>query len=767
MAATLGNLPIELTSFVGRRPEVTEARRLLSESRLVTLTGLGGVGKTRLALRIAEEAHRTFVDGAWLVELGELQDPALLEQVIVGALGIQDRSARPPRTVLVEHLDGRRLLLVLDNCEHLIAPVADVTVELLRSCPGLSILATSREPLGVAGEVVMRVSPMGVPAGTDPGPDGSESSDGDALSLFEQRAQAVLPDFRVTIGNRTSVAQICRRLEGLPLPIELAAARLRAMSVDEVLRRLEDRFRLLTRGSRNAPSRQQALRYSIDWSYDLCTPDEQWLWTHLTVFAGTFGWDAVDGVLGDRAPHGDLLDPLMSLVDKSILIRDDVDATVRYRMLETLREYGLSRFDDPDEYRNLQRHHRDWFEGLLLRGRSDWIGPRQMEWAAQLEREQPNFRDAFEFSLTEPDPGGAALHLAVGLPDYWILRGRFNEGRYWFERALAQPGGTTRDRLTATVTGSILAALQRDVTAASALVDEVNRLADEIRDPEAAASATFATGIVAIAADDLPRGIGLLGQAIDRFRADDDLNRLVPALYWLGCAYFTLGDVDSAAPVYEEQLRLTESRGEIMWRSMALSDYGSTLWRRGERVRGRELLDDALKLIRKIVNLFGCAWCFEETAWASADRDPELAAMLLGAAEAQFAATGSPMDTFARLSTCHDNCVQSAQKALGAKGFDAAFAKGRTLTLDDMIARTLGEGRDEPAPDQASDDLVLTRRERQVADLVAQGLTNKAIADKLVISQRTVEGHVEHIRDKLGFSSRTQIATWVLQQSDS
>ncbi|WP_305093830.1 LuxR C-terminal-related transcriptional regulator [Prescottella sp. R16] len=766
MAVKPGNLPIELTGFVGRQTEIAEARRLLSESRLVTLTGPGGVGKTRLALRIAEDSRlRTFVDGTWLVELGELRDPALLEQVIVSALGIQDRSARPPRTILIEHLDGNRLLLVLDNCEHLIAAVAEVTVELLRNCPGLSILATSREPLGVAGEYVMRVAPMATADG-DSGPDGSGSSD-DALLLFEQRAQAALPDFRLAADNRNSVRQICRRLEGLPLPIELAAARLRAMSVDEVLSRLEDRFRLLTRGSRNAPSRQQALRYSIDWSYDLCTPDEQWLWTRLTVFSGTFDWDAVDGVLGELAPNGDLLDPLMSLVDKSVLIRDDIDATVRYRMLETLRDYGRERFEDPDEYRNLQRRHRDWYEALLVRGRAEWIGPHQVEWTARLEGEQANFRDAFEFSLTEPDPGGSALHLAVGLPDYWILRGRLSEGRYWFERALARTDGPPQDRLGAIVTGSLLAALQRDVTAASALADEATRLADELHDAAASAAATFAVGIGAIADGDLPRGIGLLEQAIDRFRVDNDLSRLVPALYWLGCAYFTVGDVDRAAPVYEEQLRITESRGEVMWRSMALSDYGSTLWRRGDRERGRALLDEALAAMRRLVNLFGCAWCFEEAAWAAADTDPELAAMLLGAAAAQFAATGSPMDTFALLSSCHDTCMQTAQKALGDKGFDTAFALGRSLSPGDMIARALGEQQGEPEPQQEPGETALTAREQEVADLVAQGLTNKVIAEKLVISQRTVEGHVEHIRDKLGFSSRTQIATWVLQHTDS
>ncbi|MCL2534752.1 MAG: LuxR C-terminal-related transcriptional regulator [Nocardiaceae bacterium] len=766
MTAKVGNLPFELTSFVGRRAEASEARRLATEWRLVTLTGLGGVGKTRLALRVAEESSRVFPAGTWLVELGELQDPALLEQTVLSALGIQDRSTRSPRAILIDHLREGRILLVLDNCEHLVAAVADLTVELLRSCPDLSVLATSREPLGVPGEIVMRVPPLAVP-GEGCSPSSSDAAD-DAVDLFEQRAQAVVPDFRITEGNRAAVEQICRRLDGLPLPIELAAARLRAMSVDDILKRLNDRFLLLTRGSRTAPSRQQALRYSVDWSYDLCTEAERRLWTRLTVFAGSFDLEAVEGVLGGETPHVDLVDLVTSLVGKSILIREEVDTTVRYRMLDTLRDYGRDQLDDLDERTDLLRRHRDWYEDLVLRARSDWISPRQAEWTGRLDREQSNLRDAFEFSLTPPGSGDAALRIASALHDYFLLRGRLSEGRYWLDRALAGEGASSAARLEAIVAGSLLASLQRDIPVATTLAEEAVRVADGLSDAGASALADYALGLVAVAEGDIRRGSEHLENAIAGFRAVGDLVRLVSALYWLGCALYTDGDLERASDVYREQLALTEPRGEIMWRGLALSDYGSALWRQGIHAKGIDLLEDALRLLRILDNLFGCAWCFEELSWTSVDRDPDLAAVLMGAADAQFTATGSPMKTFGSLVVLHDACTKTARKALGDRVFDAAFEHGRNLGLDGVTARALGERPLEESPASVPDGATaLTPRETEIAELVATGMTNKAIAEQLVISQRTVEGHVEHIREKLGFSSRTQIATWILQRDEA
>ncbi|QBJ97480.1 LuxR family transcriptional regulator [Rhodococcus sp. ABRD24] len=758
-----GNLPEEVNSFVGRRLEIAEARRLLSESRLLTLAGPGGVGKTRLALRVAGDAQRAFVDGTWFVDLSQLHDADLLAQTVAGTLGLQDWSVRSPEAVLIDHLAARRALLVFDNCEHLVAPVAALTASLLRACPGLSILATSREPLGIGGEVVMRVPPLTVPDGSGSISSPAAASSYDAMVLFEERARTAVPSFRLTDDTSPVVARICERLEGMPLPIELAAARLRALSVNQVLERLSDRFRLLTMGTRTTPSRQQTLKLCVDWSYDLCTAREQWLWARLSVFAGSFELDAIEGVVADEPTDGDLLDLVTSLVDKSILIREEADATVRYRMLDTLREYGRERLREDGEPTLLSRRHRDWYEALVQGAQRDWIGPRQIEWVVRLESEQANLREAMEFCLGDPMSAGAAVRIPAGLYEFWIVRGQFNEGRYWLDRALGDGGPPTVDLGVAMCVDSVLAALQRDIPASTVLAEKARRIADRVADPSLGALAAFARGCCAVARDDLDLGGVSLEQAAEFFRADGDDSRLIQVLYWLGFVVDTLGDPARSADLYDELLELADAHGETMWRAMAMSDYGFTMWRRGECERGTELLEQSLPQLRILGNQFGFAWCFEELAWTAAEANPERAAVLMGVADTLFAATGSPMATFRTMVDYHDSCVRSAVDALGNKAYDAAFEWGKTMSLDEAIAYALGEQPPDILPSPTADSGGLTPREREVADLVAQGMTNKAIAERLVISQRTVEGHVEHIRDKLGFKSRAQIAAWTVE----
>ncbi|WP_231569522.1 ATP-binding protein [Prescottella defluvii] len=756
-----GGLPEELDSFVGRRAEVAETRRLLSESRLVTLIGSGGVGKTRLALRAARESQRVFTDGAWFVELGELRDPDLLGQTVTSVLGIQDWSARPPQEVLIEHLADSRTLLVLDNCEHLVAAVADLAQTLLRACPGLSILATSREPLGVGGETVMRVPPLSVPdaSGTNPA--------SDAVELFAERARAAVPGFVLTDDTRPVVVEICERLEGLPLPIELAAARLRALSVHQILERLSDKFRLLTLGGRTGPGRQQTLRMSIDWSYDLCTVEEQALWACLSVFAGGFDLEAAEGVLAGETVDPDLVDAVASLVDKSILIREEADRTVRYRMLDTIREFGQEKLEAVGESEALHRRHRDWYERLVLRARADWIGPRQVEWMAELDHEQSNLRAALEFCMDETESVGHAMRTAGGLYTFWIVRGRFNEGRYWLDRALRGDGGSTADRIGALCVDSMLAALQTDASAAATLADDARRLVERSEwsgDAGTAALSAFAVGCAAVTRGSVAEALDDLERAVAGFRAVTDEFHLVQALYWLGFAVDVLGEQDRASDIYDEAIALTESRGEVMWRAMAMSDHGSMLWRRGETDRGTALLEDSLPLLRLLGNEFGAAWCFEELAWTAAEREPERAAVLLGAAEVLFTATGSPITAFEFLVTHHDRCERTSREALGDKAFGEAHARGAAMGTDGAIAYALRERTPDVVAAPTGGGHGLTRRELQVAELVAEGLTNRAIAERLVIAPRTVDGHVDHILTKLGFTSRTQVAAWIVQR---
>ena len=344
---TVGNsLPAEVTPFVGRRRQLAEVKRLLSASRLVTLIGIGGVGKTRLALRVAQDLRRGFRDGVCLVELADLWDTSLLGHTVAASLGLRGQALDDQLDALVEYLTGRQLLLVLDNCEHVVEDCAVLVGRLLRSCPDLRVLATSRAPLATAGETVVHVPPLGLPElGRPLHPEGFAQYD--ALELLVNRGRAALPSFTVTQQNCADIVELCRGLEGIPLALELAAVRLRVLSPAEIVNRLDVRYGLLTGGDRAAPRRQQTLRASMDWSFDLCSPGEQLLWTRLAVFSGGFELDAVEGVCSDsELLHREaILDVVASLVDKSVLLREDAGTQIRYRMLETIRQYGRERLE--------------------------------------------------------------------------------------------------------------------------------------------------------------------------------------------------------------------------------------------------------------------------------------------------------------------------------------------------------------------------------------------------------------------------------------
>ncbi|MGW4335900.1 protein kinase domain-containing protein [Rhodococcus koreensis] len=761
-----GKLPLELTSFIGRRHDLTEAKRLLSTSRLVTLTGMGGVGKTRLALRVAADTARAFDDGVWLIELGELRDASLLVDVMAASLRLRDRSTRPVQDVVVEFLTARRLLLVLDNCEHLVDAVADLAETLLRSCPRLRILATSREALGIDGEAALRVPPL-----TVPDPDRSPSLKGlpryDAVTLFAERAAAAVPDFTLTEDNKGAVAQICRRLDGVPLPLELAAARLRALSPQQILERLTDRYALLTRGSRDAPTRQQTLRVCIDWSHELCTPREQQVWGRLSVFSGGFELDAVEGICAEDMTPDDVLDAVTSLVDKSILIREEHRGLVRFRLLETLREYGRDKMQETYRYEILRRRHRDWFQQLAVRAEAEWISARQVAWIARLEREQPNLREAMEFCLTEPGEAEAGLQIAAALYQFWFARGLLSEGRHWLDRALACHGGEpTRARLGVLYASTVLSGMQGDLPAATKRAEQCRELADQLGGVSMRALATHAAGTVALYGGDLTRAVACFDDASAVFRADGDLLRQIQALVGLAFACGLRGDTIRADAAHEEVLALTAPRGESLCRAYSLCTLGRVVWKQNHQ-RGVGLLKESLRLMRKVDDPLGSARCVEALAWIAADEhNARRATVLMGAAEALWRAVGTSSGIYPNMLAYHEECERSTRRALGEREFEAAFRHGKALSFEDIVAYALDE-RPPAVAQPARTATTLTKRERQVANLVAQGLTNKAIATKLVISQRTAQGHVEHVLAKLGFTSRAQIAAWVVEQAQA
>ncbi|RYE42449.1 MAG: protein kinase [Hyphomicrobiales bacterium] len=753
-------LPLETTSFIGRRHEVSEAKRLLATSRLVTLTGIGGVGKTRLALRVAASVQKEYLDGPCLVELGDTHDESLLTDLVAASLGLRDRAPSPIEDVVVDFLSGRQLLLVLDNCEHVVNAAAKLSEMLLRSCPALRILVTSREPLSVGGEAVMRVPPLPVPKG-----DGEPSLPGlpryDAVTLFVERAAAAVPSFVLTEENKGAVARICRRLDGLPLPIELAAARLKVMSAEQILQRLTDRFTLLTRGHRTAPSRQQTLRLCIDWSYELCTRTEQTVWAQLSVFAGGFELDAAER-LCDGIDSGELLDALTSLVDKSVLLREEQGAVVRFRLLETLRAYGREQAADSGELAELRRRHLDWYQKLACDAKAGWVSADQLDWIARLEREQPNLREALECSETENPISG--LRIAAALYLFWSVQGRYNEGRRWLDRLLARrEPEPIIERVEAVYANVALAGLQSDYPAATAFLEYGQSLVATSTDQVAVAYITQAEGLVAFFQGQLTHACRMLEMSASLFRKQGNTAMHLEALTMMGLPYELLGDTTRASQCYEQVLTATRAVDESVYRSYGEWAMAIVLWRRGDVSPAADLLRESLsRLASSVRDPEGSAMCLEALAWTIED-DARRAAILLGAAESIGASIGGSPLFLPNLLAHHDECERRSRIALGEDRFSAAHREGRDLGLERAVAYALGEAA--PAPATAGADSPLTARERQVADLVAGGLTNREIADQLVISPRTAQGHVEHILSKLGFTSRTQVAAWVVDRA--
>ncbi|MFE5700326.1 protein kinase [Rhodococcus koreensis] len=765
LGGATGRLPLELTSFVGRRHELTESKNLLTGSRLVTLTGIGGVGKTRLALHVAASVRRDYADGVRLVELGELRDGPLVVEAVGAAVGVHDHSARPLVEVLTEFLAPRELLLVLDNCEQVVDAVAKLAETLLRTCPVLRILATSREPLVIGGEAVLRVPPL-----TVPDPKRKPSLRGlpkyDAVTLFAERAAAVISGFALTEDNAAAVAGICHRLEGLPLPIELAAARLRAMSPEQILGRLTDRYTLLTRGSRDAPSRQQTLRLCIDWSFELCTTEEQLVWGRLAVFAGSFELEAAERVCSIELEPDELLDIVTSLVDKSILIREESGPVVRFRMLETLRDYGQEKLEQTGEDIALRRRHRDWCEALALDAEAEWISARQFDWIARLKRELPNLREALEFSVD--DDSAAGLRTAAALYWFWLSQGLYSEYRRWLDRLLdRQSGPPTLEWVKALYCAAMMAAAQGDLRAGGMLVEEARTLTAHTSDRMMHALVDCGLGMLALYSGDLSRAYPHLETALAEFRHRRERTLEIAVGYGLVFAYGLCGLTQRAIECHERVLAITEKYGETTYRSYSLWTMAIVVWRQGDTDQAVRLLEQSLELNRNGHGPRIAAACLEALAWIACERrDAARASVLMGAAEGLAQPMGSTSVVYSNLRIYHQDCEQQARRILGDKAFETAHRKGRCLGFASAIAYALHEQLPSTSAPETDASTPLTKRERQVADLIADGLTNQAIADRLVISPRTAQGHVEHILAKLGFTSRTQVAAWIAHQHE-
>lgn len=746
-----------MTSFVGRRQILASLKRTLTTARLVTLSGPGGVGKTRLALRGASEVRRGFPDGVWFVELAPLEEPSLLASTVANALGLRGPRSDDSLADLGEFLARRKALLILDNCEHLVEACADLVAQLLRVCSDLHVLTTSRQALGCAGEHVLSVPPLSVPEG--PGTVAASVLT-ESVSLFLDRARAVLPDFELTDDNVGDVVTICRYLEGIPLAVELAAVRLRGLAPAQIAQRLRDRFQLLTTGPRGVPNRQRTLRNCIDWSYELCTPDEQALWANLAVFSGGFELDAVYALHPDRAGD-DLLDDLLSLVEKSILVREELPGQVRYRMLEVIRQYGEHRLVDSGRRDALQGMHRTFHADLAACAHAEWLSEHQVSWLQRLHREHSNFRAALQFCIDSGDGTEVGMVMTTHLLTLWSAFGLIGEGRAWLGRFLAASADPTPVRLEALHVGVWLDSISGHHESGSRLLDEAAEVASGLEET-AQNLVKQARGVHALYSGDIDGALTHLGDAAAGFRTAGDDYGLLQTLCPLGVACELAEVIERGLECHREVMDISERAGDVYFRSFSLTNAGLLAFHRGDLKRAVRYVQDSLQLKLALDDRLGIAMCLDSLAVVTAASNPHRAAVLVGAARAAYAAIGLPSNALPGRGHRLDSCAKVLGETLRADEMRTAVETGGGFDQDSAIAFALDEAR--PAvrverPERGARD-TLTPREREVASLIAEGLSNKEIGLRLVISQRTAESHVDHILAKLGFTSRTQVASW-------
>ncbi len=796
------NLPAPFTRLIGRRKEITAVRDRLrrDDVRMLTLTGPAGVGKTRLALEVARGLLDDFPDGVVFVDIALIRDPERVVFEIAQALKVRDSPDWRPLATLQEYLRDRALLLILDNFEQVLPAAPDVA-GLLAACPRLKVLATSRAALRLSAEHEFPVPPL-----AHPDPDRLPPSDAlaayPAVALFVDRARSARPEFALTPQNARAVAEICQRLDGLPLALELAAARIKVLPPQGILGRLQRRLELLTSGPIDLPARQRTLSGAIGWSYDLLSPGEQSLFRHLAVFAGGCSIEAADAVCNAARPHH-ILDGLAPLVDKSLL-RQEIrpDSEPRFAMLETIREYAQERLAASGESDVAQRRHAGYFMALAERAEREFQGPEQSTWLARLEADHENLRAALTWCLGEDGEREIELRLAASLVPFWEIRGYWNEGRRWLEAVLHDTSGASSAAKVKVLNGAgMLAFQQSDFARAAALAEESLSLGRALGDKWGTVCALNILGFYACATGDYDRAAALGSESLTICRELADPLGIADAQHILGLVARDRGDDAQAAALLEESLRLSRALN-ARWRvAINLIDLGLVMRERGQLARAAALIEEGLQQFRALGHRHGTATAqshLATVAWhrrqydraaalfgdslilrrglgevrgiavclvglaavACATRQQDKAARLFGAAEGLRESIGVSLPHFIRGD--YDRLVAMTRRDL-ADAFHTRWAEGRTLTVDEAGDYALANM---PAiePPASRARMPLTRREQQVAMLVAQGQTNREIAATLEITEKTAENHVQHILNKLGFRSRAQVAAWAVKQ---
>jgi non-specific serine/threonine protein kinase len=817
------HLPEQLTSFVGREEEIATVKRLLANSRMVTLTGTGGCGKTRLALRVARDLLGIHRDGIRFVDLSALANPDLVPQTVAAALGLKDAQNLDPIARLTKYLRELNPLLILDNCEHLAQDCASLASSLLRECHNLRILATSRQALGLASEMVWRVPSLTLPE-VGVAPPVELLARYEAIRLFIERARLKRYEFELTPQNAGWIVRLCRRLDGIPLAIELAAARMNVLSVRQIVEHLDDRFRLLRGDDQVAPPRHQTLQAMMDWSYDLLAEAEKGVLRSMSVFAGGFTLEALEAMWTEELDEYEAIDHISQLVGKSLVVMEERSESARYRLLETIRQYAWQELVKSGEMSRLRNRHAEWCLRLAEESMPQLYGSNQRVWLERLEVEHDNLRAALDWCTKNRGNIEVGLRLGGALLRFWEAHGHFTEGRERLSILLssAEAAGRTAGKARALNAAGRLAWRQADYATANKLLhvslsiyreigdkwgaahalnnlgneafmegrynvarslyDESLALFREINDSWGIGQLLHNLATVAATGENYPQASEIFRESLAIRRQIGDRYSIAQSLISLGEIARAVGDYASARPLYEESLAIFQELGDERNVAYSLHHLGHVSLYRNDLDEAETLFARSLRLFSKLSEKFGIAIGLAgmagvvgvrvpegvragigEVAWEEARR----AARLFGAADAHLEATGARLDPADLVE--HNRSLESVRSRLDETEWKMAWLTGRSMSLEHAIEYALpADSKSNPegvvplSPAQSQPG-ILSEREIDVLRLVAAGLTNVEIGERLVLSPRTVQAHLRSIYGKLGISSRSAATRYAIE----